>query len=257
MKLNKIVLSTVAVLAGLSVMNTTAFAETSSQWVARTAEQVKADLQVEENGVGSYTVQWGDTLYALSVATDISIEKLAQINQIDNVNLIEVGTVFYFSEDKSIVSVEKNHQVESYSVESAETVETPLETKQVIEAQAQTATAAPEEQTTTTTATETETEQAAAPVSTKLYSLSQFMFNGVVNWNGMKFTYYSQSVLPGNGLNIPGRHVNADGYVADADGYIVLASSQPLGTVIDTPFGYQGKVYDRGTSGNHYDVYIR
>lgn len=93
--------------------------------------------------------------------------------------------------------------------------------------------------------------------STKLYTLSEFMSAGVVNWNGYKFTYYSQSVLPGGGLVIPGRHVNADGYVADADGYIVLASSTPKGTVIDTPFGAQGKVYDRGTVGNHFDVYTR
>lgn len=91
----------------------------------------------------------------------------------------------------------------------------------------------------------------------KLYTLGQFMSAGVINWSGYKFTYYSQQVLPGGGLSIPGRHVNADGYVADADGYIVLANSAPKGTVINTPFGYQGKVYDRGTSGNHYDVYIR
>ena len=88
-------------------------------------------------------------------------------------------------------------------------------------------------------------------------SLSQFMFDGVVYWGGYKFTYYSQSVLPGGGLSIPGRHVNADGYVADGDGYIVLAGSAPKGTVYDTPFGYKGKIYDRGTYGNHLDVYIR
>ena len=89
------------------------------------------------------------------------------------------------------------------------------------------------------------------------YSLSQFQFNGVVYWGGYKFTYYSQSVLPGGGLYIPGRHVNEAGYVADGDGYIVLANNAPKGTIINTPFGYKGKVYDRGTYGNHIDVYIR
>ena len=91
----------------------------------------------------------------------------------------------------------------------------------------------------------------------KLYDLQTFMFSGVINWQGLKFTYYSQSVLPGGGLQIPGRHVNKDGYVSDRDGYIVLAGSAPKGTVYDTPFGYQGKIYDRGTVGNHLDVYIR
>lgn len=90
-----------------------------------------------------------------------------------------------------------------------------------------------------------------------LITLEQFMFRGSVNWGGYRFTYYSQQVLPGGGLNIPGRHVNEGGYISDADGYIVLAGSAPKGTVYDTPFGYQGKIYDRGTVGNHLDVYIR
>ena len=88
-------------------------------------------------------------------------------------------------------------------------------------------------------------------------SLSQFLVQGVVYANGYKFTYYSQSVLPGGGLSIPGRHVNAAGYVCDGEGYIVAASSLPKGTVIATPFGASAKVYDRGTVGNHIDIYIR
>lgn len=90
-----------------------------------------------------------------------------------------------------------------------------------------------------------------------LYTLEQFMFTGAVNWGGYRFTFYSQQVLPGSGLNIPGRHVNEAGYVSDADGFIVLAGSHPKGTVFETPFGYPGKIYDRGTFGNHLDVYIR
>lgn len=90
-----------------------------------------------------------------------------------------------------------------------------------------------------------------------LYTLEQFMFTGAVNWGGYKFTFYSQQVLPGPGLQIPGRHVNDAGYVSDADGYIVLAGDAAKGTVFPTPFGYEGKIYDRGTVGNHLDVYIR
>lgn len=91
---------------------------------------------------------------------------------------------------------------------------------------------------------------------TALYTLEQFLFSGVVEWGGYRFTFYSQQVLPGAGLQIPGRHVNDDGYVSDADGYIVLAGDAPKGTVFETPFGYRGKIYDRGTFGNHLDVYI-
>lgn len=95
-----------------------------------------------------------------------------------------------------------------------------------------------------------------AAVNSGNYSGSYYDFlrAGIVNANGNKYTYYSQSVLPGGGLNIPGRHVDG-GFVKDADGYIVLANDDPNGTVIDTPWG-PGKVYDKGTSGNHYDVYV-
>ncbi|WP_454295864.1 G5 domain-containing protein [Salana multivorans] len=95
------------------------------------------------------------------------------------------------------------------------------------------------------------------------YSLSQFKRAGVINWDGKKFTYYSQSVLPGNGLKIPGRHVNDSGYVADENGYIVLAAPRGVahGTVYSTPFGYSGKVYDTCASCSSsplwLDVYIR
>lgn len=95
-----------------------------------------------------------------------------------------------------------------------------------------------------------------AASSSAQYSLRQFSQAGVVFWGGYKFTWYEQVVLPGGGLVIPGRHVNANGYIADKDGYIVLASDKPKGTVIPTPFGAPGKVYDRGTTGNWLDVYI-
>lgn len=93
--------------------------------------------------------------------------------------------------------------------------------------------------------------------STRRYSLRDLQFHGIINWNGYKYTYYSQRVLPGPGLRIPGRHVNANGFVADKDGYIVVANDRPKGTIVPTPFGAMGKVYDRGTYGNHIDIYTR
>lgn len=117
-------------------------------------------------------------------------------------------------------------------------------------------TSAPSQGTAATTA-EANAPGAGESSSSAKYSLAQFRSKGVVHWGGYKYTYYSQSVLPGGGLRIPGRHVNADGYVADKDGYIVVANSAPKGTVIDTPFGAKGKVYDRGTSGNHMDIYTK
>lgn len=108
--------------------------------------------------------------------------------------------------------------------------------------------------------TKKKNEKSSVTTSPK-YTLSQFKHNGVIYYGGKKYTYYSQSVLPGGGLKIPGRHVNSDGYVADKDGYIVVASNRNIakGTVIDTPFGYKGKVYDTCASctKNWFDVYIK
>lgn len=110
-------------------------------------------------------------------------------------------------------------------------------------------------------APEPKVEPQQASKSSAQYSLSEFKFNGVINSGGKKWTYYSQAVLPGNGLNIPGRHVNSGGYVADGAGYIVIAANRsiPKGTIVNTPFGYKGKVYDMcaACSSNWYDVYTK
>lgn len=84
---------------------------------------------------------------------------------------------------------------------------------------------------------------------------ASFKRQGVVYQNGTRYTWYSQKVLPGNGLNIPGRNVGSDNLVHDGDGYIAVASNDHAqGTVVDTPFG-QGKVYDSGCDSGTIDIY--
>lgn len=79
---------------------------------------------------------------------------------------------------------------------------------------------------------------------------------GRLYWGNYQYTWYSERVLPGYGLDIEGRYTDADGFVCDGDGYIcVAASSLSKGTVVDTPFGRQGKVYDTGCDWGTIDVY--
>lgn len=86
-------------------------------------------------------------------------------------------------------------------------------------------------------------------------SITSFKTQGVIYWGGMRYTWYSQNVLPGGGLNIPGRHVGEDDLIYDSDQYIVVASSDyGYGTVVDTPFG-TGKVYDSGCASGTIDIY--
>lgn len=87
------------------------------------------------------------------------------------------------------------------------------------------------------------------------YTGESFKSQGVIYENGTRYTWYSQNVLPGGGLDIPGRHVGDNDLIYDADGYVVVASDDyGKGTVVDTPFG-SGKVYDSGCDSGTIDIY--
>lgn len=112
-------------------------------------------------------------------------------------------------------------------------------------------------------AREAEEAEAAAQQQTQIQSVQQYPSGcnnidlrsaGVVNWEGYRFTWYSQKTLPGGGLNIPGRHVNGAGFVCDGDGYIVAATAFGRGTTGNSPWG-AWKSYDTGVSGNMVDLY--
>lgn len=92
----------------------------------------------------------------------------------------------------------------------------------------------------------------------QVYTPGYFKQAGRIWWGGWSWTYYSERILPGYGLRIPGRHTDSMGYVRDGDGYLCLASDvHRKGTVLETPFGCYGRVYDCGC-GNDYtvDVYV-
>ena len=88
----------------------------------------------------------------------------------------------------------------------------------------------------------------------------EMKWKGVYYYNGWRWTYYSEKVLPGGGLDIPGRHVDKDGFVCDGEGYICLASSiaGDKGSVYYTPLGRWGKVYDycAGADQPTMDLYV-
>ena len=82
-----------------------------------------------------------------------------------------------------------------------------------------------------------------------------FRSQGRANDGTWNYTWYSQRVLPGGGLDIPGRHVTEDGFVRDADGNICVASDDlDQGAEIETPYG-KGKVYDTGSGSGNLDLY--
>ena len=89
------------------------------------------------------------------------------------------------------------------------------------------------------------------------YSPYDLQSMGVISWGGYRYTYYSENVLPGYGLQIEGRHTDEYGFVCDGENYICVASgSLPWGSVVNTPFGKMGKVYDCGCDWDAIDCYV-
>ena len=110
---------------------------TSSTWTARTADQIKADIQNLESG-SKYTFQWGDTLSAIALATDVSVNALVDVNSIGNADMIIAGNSIVLSADHNIVTVEQDSEVKSYDISSEEAVEveTPVEAVEEVQAAA-------------------------------------------------------------------------------------------------------------------------
>ena len=77
--------------------------EEDGVWEARTVEQVKADIASLAKD-SNYVIKWGDTLSVISEATGISMDALAQMNQITNVNLIYAHNELGFTQPISITT---------------------------------------------------------------------------------------------------------------------------------------------------------
>lgn len=101
----------------------------AAEWTARTSDEVKEDIQENENG-SKYTFVWGDTLSVIAQATEISLDKLVEVNNISNADMIIVGNAIHLSPDQTVVTVGEGEEQKSYDVSSEEEiveVETPVE----------------------------------------------------------------------------------------------------------------------------------
>lgn len=192
----------------------------SNSWEARTVNEIKEDIQNEDNG-SKYTFQWGDTLSSIAAATDISVNSMVKINDINNADMIIAGNAIHLSKDQSQVTVENNNEVKTYDVseeEEVKEVETPEETKEEIvkekEVEAEVEPAAEPE----TVATQVSTEEPAAEeqsgktvtveataYSTNQPELSDTTYTGIDLDENPDVIAVDPSVIPlGSTIKVPG-----------------------------------------------------
>lgn len=206
----------------------------ADNWEPRTVSEISSEIAAQkENQDGNdaieYTFQWGDTLWGVSKATDVSIDKLAKVNDIDNRSMIQVDTKIYLSGDSSIISVENNDEVVSYDVSEEEVVETetPQEvqesvkeevveeeavTEETPEATETTAPEAPSEDVSTSSSEAQASAQSGRTVSVEAtaYSLNQpelgnITYSGIDLRQNPNVIAVDPSFIPlGSRINVPG-----------------------------------------------------
>ena len=124
------IVATGVFLIGLASIQTTVQAsEEDGVWVARTIEQVKADIQKEDNFF-KYEIKWGDTLSVISKATNIPVDVLKEMNRVSDRNLFLPHNELLYTEGESVTDSKTKHKIvikESYGKKEVRTYEVVLQ----------------------------------------------------------------------------------------------------------------------------------
>lgn len=207
MKLNKIILGTSFALAGLFAATNNNNVEAAT-WSARTIAEVSADLEATDDTTTSYTIQYGDTLAAIAKASDVSVDALVAINDIQNANVIFPGTKLSFTKDETTgevneVTVEDSvsEEATTYDVAEEEVTETTYE--------------APAEETTTVSTTSYSSNSAKEIIAQRESGGSYTAYNAAGGYYGR---YQLNPTLVAYGASPAEQEVAADKYVAERYG---------------------------------------
>lgn len=217
---------------------------TSENWQPRTVEEIKSEISAQkenqdnDKSVIDYTFQWGDTLWGISEATDISVDKLVHVNDIDNRSLIHVGTTIYLSDDYSVLSVKNDDEIVSYDVSTDEVTETetPEEVTEAQEVEEQVEEVATETEV-TETVEETEavvetnqSEAASVPAESQSEASTESSEEG--RWMTVEATAYSRNQEVLSNFTFTGIDLRDNPQVIAVDPNVI-----PLGSTIHVP-GY-------------------
>ncbi|KAF3304098.1 N-acetylmuramoyl-L-alanine amidase [Aerococcus sp. 150760007-1] len=214
MKLNKIILGTSFALAGLFAATNNNNVEAAT-WSARTVAEVSADLEATDDTTTSYTIQYGDTLATIAKASDVSVDALVAINDIQNANVIFPGTKLSFTKDETTgevneVTVEDSvsEEATTYYVAEEEVTETTYEAP--VE---ETTYEAPAEETTTVSTTSYSSSSAKDIIMQRESGGNPTATNG--QYYGL---FQLGDHLISDGASVAEQHRVADNYVAERYG---------------------------------------
>ena len=93
-----------------------AYPSDAIMWIANTPEQVATEIEKQsdekdQDPLSDYTIVWGDTLWAISLATGTTVEELAEINNIENPDLIYAGDLLRLADGTVVGITPKQDQV--------------------------------------------------------------------------------------------------------------------------------------------------
>lgn len=181
-------------------------------WTARTADEIKKDIKSDDNG-SKYTFAWGDTLSVIAKATDIPLNRLVEVNNINNADMIIVGNSIRLSADNKVVTVGEGTEQKSYDVSQEEEVvevETPVEVYEAVEEEAVTPVEVYEEPVVEAPTQEIsgegyQVQVEATAYSTNQPSLSDYTFTGINLRQNPAVIAVDPSVIPlGSTVVVPG-----------------------------------------------------
>ena len=113
------IITTASLVSAFAVNNV----EAKENWEQRSVEDVKSEVQ-NLNDEFVYTIQYGDTLGVIAKAIDVDLDKLVEVNSIQNADLIIAGDELRISENKETITVEtETGDVNSYDISEEEVVE--------------------------------------------------------------------------------------------------------------------------------------
>ena len=123
------IITTASLVSAFAVNNV----EAKENWEQRSVEDVKSEVQ-NLNDEFVYTIQYGDTLGVIAKAIDVDLDKLVEVNSIQNADLIIAGDELRISGNKETITVEtETGDVSSYDI-SEEVVEVePVTVEEVVE----------------------------------------------------------------------------------------------------------------------------